>query len=182
MTTRQWTGRIFLGRLAETLSNLIESQSADLFNRVGLVIPVKSCSLMTAVQTLEPVTAVELARHLECSHQLVLQKMPKLLKLGLIEQQQSGQDRRKKLFRLTDKGRNNLAIADVLFPALESAYNELSEGSTDIFQALETTIAALHARPLSERVDPQRIVSSGKAQTPGDDGQGSGPRPSLSSD
>lgn len=155
MTTRQWTGRVFLGRLAETLSTLIESQSADLFNTAGLVIPVKSCSLMMAIRSRDPGAAVDLARDLDCSHQLVLQKIPKLLQLGLIEQEPCSQDRRRKLFRLTDTGRSNLAVADTLFPAIERAYDGLGEGATDVHGAMEATIAALKARPLVDRVDPR---------------------------
>lgn len=155
--TAPWTDRVFLGRIVETLGNLIESQSADLFRQAGLVIPVKSCSLMMAIRSLEPAAAVDLARHLDCSHQLVLQKIPKLLTLGLIDQQPSREDQRKNLFRLTDRGRHQLALADALFPAIEQAYADLGEGATDIYRAVETTTAALLARPLAERVDADRI-------------------------
>jgi DNA-binding MarR family transcriptional regulator len=151
--TGPWTDRVFLGRLAETLGNLIESQSADLFDRAGLAVPVKSCSLMLAIRALEPAAAVDLARHLDCSHQLVLQKIPKLLQLGLVDQQPCRQDRRRKLFRLTDEGRRNLVIADALFPAIERAYDGLGAGAADIYGAVEATLAALQARPLVERVE-----------------------------
>lgn len=166
MATRQWTDRVFLGRLVENLGNLIESQSADLFRMAGIVVPVKSCSLMMAIQTLEPVAAVELARALECSHQLVLQKIPKLLRLGLIEQQPCSDDRRKNLFRLTDKGRGDLVVAAAIFPALEGTYDALTEGSADIFEALEAATTALKRRPLVDRLDPNLIESFGKAQMP----------------
>lgn len=156
--TRPWTDRVFLGRIVEILGNLIESQSADLFSLVGLEVPVKSCSLMLAIRALEPAAAVDLARHLDCSHQLVLQKIPKLLQLDLIEQQPCSEDRRKNLFRLTDRGRSNLAIADTLFPAIESAYAGLGEDAADIYQAVEATTAALQARPLAARVDLTRLM------------------------
>lgn len=155
--TAPWTDRVFLGRIVESLGNLIESQSTDLFLRVGLVIPVKSCSLMMAIRSLEPAAAVDLARHLDCSHQLVLQKIPKLLTLGLIDQQPSREDQRKNLFRLTDRGRQQLTLADALFPAIERAYAAMGEGATDIYAALQTTVAALQARPLVERVDLGRL-------------------------
>ena len=75
--------RTFLGRLSEQLSELIEQQSAEVFKRAGLVIPVKSSSLMGAIALLGPVSVADLGRALDRSHQLIQQKIPKLATLRI---------------------------------------------------------------------------------------------------
>lgn len=149
-------GKLFLGRLSETLSNLIEAQSADVFAANGLLIPVKSCSLMLTVEALEPASAIDLARALDCSHQLVLQKTPKLTELGMVVRVPCPDDRRRKLFSLTDRGREQLALFRSLEPRFVTAYNDLEAAIGDIHTVLQTSIAALRQRPLEERMGGRR--------------------------
>ena len=86
--------RTFLGRLSEQLSELIEQQSAEVFKRAGIIIPVKSSSLMGAIGTLGPISVADLVRALDRSHQLIQQKMPKLLALGLVSRRPDPADQR----------------------------------------------------------------------------------------
>ena len=102
--------RTFLGRLSEQLSELIEQQSAEVFKRAGIVIPVKSSSLMEAIATLGPVSVAGLVRALDRSHQLIQQKMPKLIALGLVNRRPDPDDQRVILIELTDRGREQLAL------------------------------------------------------------------------
>ena len=76
----------FLGRLSEALSQRIEEQTRPLFGEAGIIVPVRSCSLLTALRTAGEASAADLARALGQSHQLVVQKCPALLRLGLITQ------------------------------------------------------------------------------------------------
>ena len=39
----------FLGRLSEALSDRIEEQTRPLFDEAGIIVPVRSCSLLTAL-------------------------------------------------------------------------------------------------------------------------------------
>lgn len=145
-------GRLFLGRLSETLSDLIETQSADVFVANGLLIPVKSSSLMVALDAIEPASAADLAHALECSHQLVLQKTPKLMKAGLIVRAPCPEDGRRKLFSLTDKGRAELATLRALEPEFVAAYEALEASVGDLHAVLRAAIEALRERPLGERI------------------------------
>ena len=52
---------VFLGRTVERLSTLIETQSEVIFKEHGVIIPVKSCSLMIQLARLEHATAADLA-------------------------------------------------------------------------------------------------------------------------
>ena len=109
--------RTFLGRLSEQLSELIEQQSAEVFKRAGIVIPVKSSSLLGAIATLGPVSVADLVRALDRSHQLIQQKIPKLLALDLVSRRPDPNDLRINLIEITDRGREQLALLDRLTPA-----------------------------------------------------------------
>jgi DNA-binding MarR family transcriptional regulator len=144
--------RTFLGRLSEQLSELIEQQSAEVFSGAGIVIPVKSSSLLGAIAMLGPVSVAELVRALDRSHQLIQQKMPKLLALGLVSRRPNPDDQRVILIEITDKGRAQLALLDELSPEFDRAYAEIEEAAGPVFDAIKCTIAALKSRPLIDRI------------------------------
>ncbi len=145
--------RTFLGRLSEQLSELIEQQSAEVFKRAGLVIPVKSSSLLGAVATLGPVSASDLVRALNRSHQLIQQKMPKLVTLGLVTRRPAPDDQRIILIEITDKGREQLALLAGLAQAFDRAYAEMEEDAGPVFDGINRAINALKARPLIDRIE-----------------------------
>lgn len=144
--------RTFLGRLSEQLSELIEQQSAEVFQRAGIVIPVKSSSLLGAIATLGPVCVADLVRALDRSHQLIQQKMPKLLALGLVSRRPDPDDQRVILIEITDRGREQLALLDELDPRLDRAYAEMEEDAGPVFEGISRAISALKSRPLIDRI------------------------------
>jgi DNA-binding MarR family transcriptional regulator len=144
--------RTFLGRLSEQLSELIEQQSAEVFKRAGLVIPVKSSSLLGAIATLGPVSVSDLVRALNRSHQLIQQKMPKLVTLGLVTRRPDPADQRIILIEITDKGREQLVLLDGLARAFDRAYAEMEEDAGPVFDGINRAINALKSRPLIDRI------------------------------
>ncbi|WP_332817747.1 MarR family winged helix-turn-helix transcriptional regulator [Sphingopyxis sp.] len=145
----------FLGRLSEALSQTIEDQTRDLFDAAGIVIPVKSCSLLTALGQAGEASAAELARTLEQSHQLVIQKCPALVRLGLVTQHPDPADARRKLFRLTDKGRAQLAMLGTYSEEITGVYKRLFEETGDVHAMILKTLKALKERPLRQRAAPE---------------------------
>lgn len=145
--------RTFLGRLSEQLSDLIEQQSAEVFRRAGIIIPVKSSSLLGAIATLGPVSVADLVRALDRSHQLIQQKMPKLLALGLVSRRPDPNDQRAVLIELTDKGREQLALLDGLDAEFERAYAEMEQDAGPVFDGISRAIRSLMSRPLIDRMD-----------------------------
>lgn len=145
--------RTFLGRLSEQLSELIEQQSAEVFRRAGIVIPVKSSSLLVAIATLGPVSVADLVRALDRSHQLIQQKMPKLLALGLVSRRPDPDDQRVNLIEITDRGREQLALLDRLDPGFDRAYAEMEKDAGPVFDSINRAIRSLKARPLIDRMD-----------------------------
>lgn len=144
--------RTFLGRLSEQLSELIEQQSAEVFKRAGIVIPVKSSSLLGAIATLGPVSVADLVRALDRSHQLIQQKIPKLLALDLVSRRPDPNDLRINLIEITDRGREQLALLDGLTPEFERAYAEMEEEAGPVFDAVARAIRSLRARSLNDRI------------------------------
>lgn len=144
--------RTYLGRLSEQLSDLVEQQSAEVFTRAGLVVPVKSSSLLKAIATLGPVSVSDLVRALNRSHQLIQQKIPKLVKLGLIIRGPDPEDQRALLIEITAAGRDQLAVLDRLAPEFDRAYAEMEEVAGPVFDTINRAIQALRARPLVDRI------------------------------
>jgi len=144
--------RTFLGRLSEQLSELIEQQSAEVFKRAGIVIPVKSSSLLGAIATLGPVSVADLVRALDRSHQLIKQKIPKLLALDLVSRRPDPNDLRINLIEITDRAREQLALLDGLTPEFERAYAEMEEEAGPVFDAVARAIRSLKARSLNDRI------------------------------
>ena len=143
---------VFIGRPIDELSALIVEQSAMIFEEQDIVIPVRSCSLMTALGHLKEASASDLASTLDQSHQLILQKLPKLLRLDLVERNPDPEDARRKVFSLTEKGKEQLALFQDCSVQLRKAYKELFEEVGDIKRLATVTIAALRERTLSSRV------------------------------
>lgn len=142
----------FLGRLSEALSQRIEEQTRPLFDDAGIIVPVKSCSLLTALAEVGEASAADLARALGQSHQLVVQKCPALLRLGLITQNADLADARRKIFRLTDAGRDQLARIDAYAVRISEVYSKLFEEVGDVHGAILRALKALADKPLSERI------------------------------
>jgi DNA-binding MarR family transcriptional regulator len=145
--------RTYLGRLSEQLSELIEQQSAAVFKRAGIVIPVKSSSLLGAIARLGPVSVAELVRALDRSHQLIQQKIPKLLALELVSRRPSSEDQRVILIEITEKGRDQLTLLEDLAPAFDRAYRQMEEDAGPVFEAISRAISALKSRALIDRID-----------------------------
>ncbi|MBJ7501143.1 MAG: winged helix-turn-helix transcriptional regulator [Sphingopyxis sp.] len=141
----------FLGRLSEALSQRIEEQTRPLFDEAGITIPVRSCSLLTALGEAGEASAAELARALGQSHQLVVQKCPALLRLGLITQHADPADARRKIFRLTDAGRDQLHRLDAYSARITEVYRALFEEIGDVHGAILKALNALADKPLAER-------------------------------
>ncbi|MBE3024721.1 MarR family transcriptional regulator [Janthinobacterium sp. GW458P] len=148
---------VFLGRAVERLSVLIAEQSKTVFDTMGIVIPVRSCSLMTVLATLGSACASDLARELGHSHQLVMQKIPKLLRLGLIRYRDDDHDARRRLFMPTDEGLSQLAKFEQCTVLIRAAYDGLFAEVGDVRQFVDRAADALNARPLDKRISSPAV-------------------------
>ena len=150
---------VFLGRAVERLSVLIAEQSKTVFDTMGIVIPVRSCSLMTVLATLGTASAADLARELGHSHQLVMQKIPKLLRLGLVRYRNDDNDARRRLLVPTEEGLSQLAKFEQCTVLIRAAYAGLFAEVGDVRQFVDRAADALNERPLDKRIhSPARLT------------------------
>lgn len=130
---------------------VIADQAKAVFDDYGIVIPVRSCSLMTVVSDLGTASAADIARELGHSHQLVMQKIPKLVRLGLIRAEDDENDARRRIFRLTDEGVDQLVKFEQCTVIIRAAYEELFAEVGDVMGLVARATNALNERPLHER-------------------------------
>ena len=142
----------FLGKKTEELSTLIEQQVQPVFDELGIVIPVKSASLIRSLVGLESASAADLARAMDCSHQLVIQKLPALTKRKLVTCRNDSNDKRRKVYRLSAIGKKQVELLEECLAGFEALYAQLfKETGCDLFVVLEKTIAALQKEDLQSR-------------------------------
>jgi len=145
-------GKALLGKRAEDLSNLIEQQTQPIFDSLGIIVPIKSCSTLLSLIELEQASLAELARKLEQSHQLVKQKLPKLIKLGLIQQQPDKEDKRRTLYSLTSQGKEQSQKIKEYLKQSEVLVDSISSDiGVDIFSAIDQAIQSMRDKSLWER-------------------------------
>ncbi|WP_439636121.1 MarR family winged helix-turn-helix transcriptional regulator [Oceanicaulis sp.] len=142
----------FIGRRSEALSDLIQDQSQAVFDLAGITIPVKSCSLMIAIKAMGPASITDLAEALSRSHQVLLQKTPRLIKLGLIESRPDPDNRRRKLFEATAHGAEQLERLQEILPRIEAAYEDLVSETGEIAGVLKAALTALEKTDLKTRM------------------------------
>ena len=150
MSHQQHYKRSFIGKYADDLGQLISAQIKPVYAALGITVPVKSCSLVHTLARLRQASLMELAQHLNQSHQLVKQKIPRLLKLGILSQSQDPDDKRRTLYQLTDEGQQQAAILNQ--DPMAGIYQQLSEEvGHDIQQVLTRAIEQLQNKNLLTR-------------------------------
>ncbi len=140
----------FIGKQADDLGQLIHEQVKPLYESLGIIVPVKSCSIIHYLNKYENISVTDLAKHLKQSHQLVKQKLPKLQRLGLIESLSDKNDKRRTTYHLTQSG---LSQAKLLKEnSLNAVYQHLSkEIGASLHQVLEDAINGLKQKDMLTR-------------------------------
>ncbi len=145
--------KALLGKRAEDLSNLIEQQTQPIFDSLGIIVPIKSCSTLLTLLELEQASLVDIAKKLGQSHQLVKQKLPKLIKLGLIQKHSDKEDKRRTLYSLTSKGKQQSKKIKEYLKQSATLVDSISEEiGVDIFEAIDKAIRAIQDKVLGERL------------------------------
>ena len=140
----------FVGKSAADLGQLIAEQIKPIYQMIGVIVPVKSCSIIHALAGVDKATLTELAKQLQQSHQLIKQKIPKLLDLELIVVKQDDADKRRMLYSLTTLGKQQAQL--LRDHSMQAVYNNLSEEiNADIYQVLNQALTSLKAKDLFSR-------------------------------
>ncbi|MGJ8663885.1 MAG: hypothetical protein ACSHWU_09550 [Marinicella sp.] len=142
--------RSFVGKHADDLGQLISVQIKPVYEMLGIIVPVKSCSIIHALDQLEKASLADLAKGLDQSHQLVKQKLPRLLKLNLIFKQQDLEDKRRTIYGLTEEGVEQAKLLSQY--SLEQVYQQLSKDiNADLGRVLTSALEQLKEQDLLSR-------------------------------
>ena len=140
----------FIGKQADDLSNLIRDQIKPIYQSIGIVVPVKSCSVIHYLNRYDDLSVTDLAKHLKQSHQLIKQKLPKLQQLGLIIQRSDSNDKRRTTYHLTASGRKQARLLEE--NSFSTVYQHLSdEIGADLYKVLNDAIIGLQQKDLMTR-------------------------------
>ncbi|MFK8011898.1 MAG: MarR family winged helix-turn-helix transcriptional regulator [Marinicellaceae bacterium] len=140
----------FIGKQAEDLSQLIKDQIKPIYDSLGIVVPVKSCSIIHFLYACQALSVTDLAKCLSQSHQLVKQKLPKLEKLGLISSQIDQNDKRRIVYELTNAGIKQARLLGE--NSLTKVYQNLSdEIGANLDVVLDKAITGLKNKDLLSR-------------------------------
>ncbi len=148
----------FIGKQADDLGQLISEQIKPLYADLGILIPVKSCSIIHTLSKMQQASVTEIAKGLNQSHQLIKQKLPRLQKLRLIAAEADPDDKRKTFYQLTDLGHAQATLLKE--HSLSEVYAQLSaEVGADLYQILTAAIAGLKSKDLFSRYQEQHIIN-----------------------
>ncbi len=140
----------FIGKQADDLGQLLYVQVKPIYELLGIIVPVKSCSIIHYLRNSKGASLVDLAKKLKQSHQLVKQKLPRLQKLGLIEIEQDSLDKRRKVYHLSTLGKEQAELLKK--HSLQSIYQDLSdEIAADLNTILSAAINSLQKKDLISR-------------------------------
>lgn len=140
----------FIGKQADDLSNLIREQVKPIYESLGIVVPVKSCSVLHYLNKFDDLSITDLAKYLKQSHQLIKQKIPKMQQLGLIESRSDENDKRRTTYHLTEFGKKqaNLLSENSLINVYKSLSDEIN---ANLHEVLNKAINGLKQKDLLTR-------------------------------
>jgi DNA-binding MarR family transcriptional regulator len=146
--------RAYLGKRLQDLLDLTHVQMQKVYEKNGLSIRVQGSSTLQALGPDERLSLADLARKLGQPHQLIAQRIERLLKAGLVSKAPDPADRRRSEYRLTDEGKRQWMILDRLMHEAGTVNEELfREIGTDLVDALERARDRLETRGLHDRFD-----------------------------
>ena len=143
----------FLSNTLLRLVDLIALQGDDLLHDAGIVIPSRAVACTLFIGDKGRVSLADAAKALDEPHQLTTQRIEALMKLGLLKSMSDPEDGRRKLIKLTRKGKDQYQRLKIRLAEIEQAFLGLyAEIGCDLPIILEQAIEALHHTPMLERI------------------------------
>ncbi|HEV7689857.1 MAG TPA: MarR family transcriptional regulator [Hyphomonadaceae bacterium] len=144
--------RVFLPALLEKLAALITEQGEEALKHSDIGLHPRTTPTFLQIAKYGPMSAADIAKALNQPHQLVTQRIDLLLEIGVIARADDRADARRKLLKLTPKGKVQLELLIVRLGQAEQIYAQLfDEIGCDLAAAVTDAITALERKPLIER-------------------------------
>ena len=142
----------YVGKRAKDFNYLITAQAESVYRARGIVFPVVVSSTIYYLYRNGPAAMADIAKALEHPHQTIAQHAATLTKCGLIEKRADKNDRRRSLFYLTRRGKEQAQRLEDLSSEAAQVFGELFEElGIDVAAVLEAAQEALKSRPLIDR-------------------------------
>lgn len=134
----------YLGKRLQDLLTLAHSQMKEVYEAHGLVIPVEGSSTFHLIAPGAAVSLTEIAATLGQSHQLIAQRVGKLLALELAEKRADPKDGRRSEYTLTQEGEEQWHRLDALMQTTAKVNHSLfDEIGCDLVEGLDRALNAL---------------------------------------
>lgn len=144
----------FVANMLDRLAGRIVEQGDELLRDAGVVIPSRSASTLLLLGEARNLSVADVARLLDQPHQLVTQRTDLLIALGAVTRVDDSRDARRRVLRLTAKGRRELGkLNAVLVEAQEAICALYREIGCDLFDAAERAMDALDRASLRQRIE-----------------------------
>jgi len=144
----------YLGKFAQDLMFQTSEQMDVVYRSRGITIPVLLSSTLHFLAENKGASVADVSKGLGLQHQLVAQRIQKLLDMRLISKRKDRSDRRRTEYHLTSSGQEQ---ADRLIACMTDTaviYEELfAEIECDLVKALSKASSAIQGKSLSQRFD-----------------------------
>lgn len=142
----------YLGKRLQDLLTMSHQQMQNVYEQRGLMISVEGSSTLQMFTPGSKLALADLARTLEQPHQLVAQRLQKLVRLDLVIKQPDPLDGRRTEYMLTADGEHQWQLLNKLMAdAIDVNRSLFDEIGIDLLEGLEAALNALRARDFLER-------------------------------
>jgi DNA-binding MarR family transcriptional regulator len=151
-----------LGTQLRHLIELLDGAVGAAYGEAGLNFRPRYTPVMRALEVSEPLTLGELAAHAGITQPAATQTVALMLKEGLVVTQPGTEDARRKMVRLSEKGRALLPELRLCWQATKAAADSLdAQMPYPLSQALDEAIRALDDKPFGVRIREARLKAGG---------------------
>jgi DNA-binding MarR family transcriptional regulator len=149
--------RVFLAPSLEQLATLITEQGQTILREADISFSIRSASIVLLLTKNGPLTAADVAKTLRLPHQLVTQRIDALIDLKIVERASDAADARRKILKITPKGRVQLQRLKETLDLVEAAYARLfADIGCDLAARVLEVGEQLTRLPLPERVRAEK--------------------------
>lgn len=142
----------YLGKRLQDLLTLSHQQMQSVYEKRGLIISVEGSSTLQVLKPGTKLALADLARILEQPHQLVAQRIQKLVRLDLVIKQSDPLDGRRTEYVLTTHGEQQWQLLNsLMIDGIDVNRALFDEIGIDLLGGLDAAISALHTRSFAER-------------------------------
>ncbi len=143
----------FLGFRVSRLADLIVAQGDSYLSDCGLDFPARAVSTILMIDERSDVSVSGITAELDQPHQLVAQRVDLLIEQGLVSRTQDPADNRRKILKLTRKGKHQVAHLKVCLSDAAKAFEFIfAEIGVDLNKISDAAFQVFSKAPLSDRV------------------------------